>query len=533
MKKMKVLAIGAVMALALSGCGGKVTTESLMKEANENIAKIESAEMNVSMDMQADISVMGMTLDMDINADIDMVMTNDPMIVHSKGTMTVNAMGESENTTIESYSEQDGSKSIIYNKLEDGSWEKTEGDSLEGTADLFSDTEIGDMIESLELAEDTESVNQIESYKISGEVKGSVIEESLNSIFGDQEGAEMFGNLDLDDATVPVEYYIAKADRKPVKVSMDLKDIIKDSMEQVMKESMGDVEVDIEMSVDTCIMEITYLSFDSVDKIEIPAEAKNASEASSEDALAALEALLGGEAEEETEEVEEETTEEVQTEEAQTEEVTEAPAAEPAAAGGDGADISSAIKMEATSAENGAPLGQWLEITQYSTVDQKYHPIYIRATKITTTEQDATYVDNCISENNAIASERNQIDIADLELPEDVEACILEYEVHIPADFPSEEWGLSSPDVFLNASNVDGGGIPSATSSSSYIGLGFTETLEQGDIEKYDVEYMPGNTFSFRTVFFMVQGFEDYSFDGSTVPAGEEEGIVYYYLANK
>ena len=281
MKKVKILVLAMLAIFTISGCSGKVTTESLMKEANANVEKVESVQMKVGMDMKAEIAIMGMRVDMDMKADIDMRTTKEPLVAHTSGIISMNVLGESDSTVLESYAEQDGSDSIVYSKMENGTWQKTTGLSIENTADLFTEQEIENMLEALELADDTESINQIECYQISGEVAGSAISESINHIFGGQEGMEMFAEMDLSNASVPVKYYISKTERRPVKLSMDLKDIIQDALEKTLQTLMGDegMNIDMNMDIDNCLMEITYVSFDSIDEIEIPAAAKKATEA--------------------------------------------------------------------------------------------------------------------------------------------------------------------------------------------------------------------------------------------------------------
>lgn len=282
MRKMKMLCLGVLAVFAISGCGMTVTAERLMREASENVAEIESTKMNVGMDMKAEIAVMGVRADVDMKVNLDMLMTKKPLIVYTSGIMSANAFEANETTVLESYVEQDGKDSIIYNKSENGTWEKTTGKSIENTADLFTEKEIESMLDTLELAKETENINQIECYNISGKVEGSVIEESLNELLGGQEGMEMFGDMDLSDVSVPVQYYISTREHRPVKLTMDLKDIIQDVMKKAVQMSMGEegMNIDMSMDIDKCLMEITYVSFDSIDEIEIPAAAKNATEAS-------------------------------------------------------------------------------------------------------------------------------------------------------------------------------------------------------------------------------------------------------------
>ncbi len=214
--------------------------------------------------------------------------------------------------------------------------------------------------------------------------------------------------------------------------------------------------------------------------------------------------------------------------EEETEEETEEPTTEEAKSTGNTGDIADAVAFGSTSEENTVPLGQWCEFTRYATEDKMYHTIYVRVVGVVTATDDAAYIDECIAAHNEVAYDFQQIDLSEITIPSDVEACIMEYEVYVPADFPAPEYGMVEPTLSLRASNITGGGIPSADGASTYIGMGSMEDLEN-DIEKFE----PGNTYTFKGLFFMVKGFEDYLFEDYSYADGTSEGdLVHCYWAS-
>ncbi len=210
----------------------------------------------------------------------------------------------------------------------------------------------------------------------------------------------------------------------------------------------------------------------------------------------------------------EESSEESTTEEATDEETTEAQST------GDD-DTSSAIDLTSTSKEKPVPLGEWAKSAIYAVEDKTYHNVDFRITKITTQSEDADYVKAAIEQNNKVSSEYGQIDVSELKIPSDCELCILDYEVKVPADFPKSDvtGNISSPDEDFTVTTIKGGGIPSADGTSTYIGL---STVSDLTLEK-DVDYKPGNTYSFRCFYAMVKGFKDYVFQVTTYPDGTKE----------
>ena len=238
-----------------------------------------------------------------------------------------------------------------------------------------------------------------------------------------------------------------------------------------------------------------------------------------------------------------------ETEESKEPETTEAPetTSEPAkesgsssetSASGGAADISSAIDGSTATEESPVPLGQWAAIADYSAEDETYHNVYVRVTKVTTSSEDAAYVQNAVAQSNANGS-YYQIDLSseDYQVPSDVEWCVLDYEVYVPDDYPSPEYGITEPTMNFSESNIGGGGIPSADGTSTYIGLGTNNTDLQNNPS--DMKFSVGNTYSFQVLFTMVQGYENYLFELSSYPDGTHSDntsadIMYYaYFANK
>lgn len=218
--------------------------------------------------------------------------------------------------------------------------------------------------------------------------------------------------------------------------------------------------------------------------------------------------------EEETEEATEAETEEES--ESETEAETDDSNAAVAAEEDDFGDIT--ISMDGSESTEEAPVkfNEWATIGTYSATDSVYHNVALRITKVTTASDDQKYVDDAIALNNDCSSDFGQIDVSQLKVPSDCELCVVDYEIAIPANFPTNDWGIVAPNFSLSVENTDGAGFPSADGASSYIGLSTTTGLE---IEE-DPSYQVGNTYSFRSLYIMVKGYDKIAFKTSGYPAG-------------
>ena len=219
------------------------------------------------------------------------------------------------------------------------------------------------------------------------------------------------------------------------------------------------------------------------------------------------------------------------------------PAQEPDAssetpASGSEPDISSAIDGSTATEESPVPVGQWATIANYSVQDETYHNVYVRVTNVTTSSEDAAYVQDAVDRSNANGS-YYQIDLSseDYQVPSDVEWCVLDYEVYVPGDYPSPEYGITEPTMNFSENNIGGGGIPSADGTSVYLALGTNNFDLQNNPS--DMRFSVGNTYSFQILFTMVKGYENYLFELSSYPDGTHSDntsadILYYvYFANK
>lgn len=193
-----------------------------------------------------------------------------------------------------------------------------------------------------------------------------------------------------------------------------------------------------------------------------------------------------------------------------------------------------AMDPASTSAENPAPLGQWVNFGFYTTADSKYHDLQVRVIRVFTYSENPDVIDGAIALNNSL-NEYSQVDTSDLNLPSDVELALVQYEVNIPSDFPVGDYGLFDLNLYMNAKNPEGGGIPSADGSSSYIGLGSTTYLTTEDFGDSDMNFEAGKTYTAYAFFAMVQGYRDYVFEATTYPDGTGEAssdsIIYVYFA--
>lgn len=222
----------------------------------------------------------------------------------------------------------------------------------------------------------------------------------------------------------------------------------------------------------------------------------------------------GQEAEEPQEPAAEETTEEEEAEEAkpaeeETEEAEEETTQEAVPAGD--------IKPVETTIDSPAKLGDWVETKRYSAEDSQYHTVYYRITDIVRGAQD---------EVDAYNASDSFVKLENLD-NDDLEYCMLTYEVYFPEDFPQADYGITSVDMDFGIENPDGGGIEK--DGVAYIGLSSVwDISEAPEIN----EFYAGDTFTEgKAIFAMVKDVSGYVVESSYPDENDE--MVYSYVEGK
>ena len=110
---------------------------------------------------------------------------------------------------------------------------------------------------------------------------------------------------------------------------------------------------------------------------------------------------------------------------------------------------------------------------------------------------------------------------------DDLEYCMLTYEVYFPEDFPQADYGITSVDMDFGIENPDGGGIEK--DGVAYIGLSSVwDISEAPEIN----EFYAGDTFTEgKAIFAMVKDVSGYVVESSYPDENDE--MVYSYVEGK
>lgn len=258
----------AVMLLVtgnLTGCGEKVTVESLLEETAENFQKVESMEGSFDLDVNLQIENAGVSMTLGIGMDGDIQMTNQPAAMHVDGNLNMDLLGFQ--MAMELYTVETDGRIDTYVKAAD-QWTKVEEQKEEQKVET---TDLADLLEEAPiLAEKTEQWNGEDVYVISGKLNGEQIENQLAPL--KEKLGEDYKKIDFSKADIPVTMKIYKENRLPAAFELDMGTFIDSFLKTMSSEEVGN------MAADSCLFTLTFGKYNSVGTIKVPEEALGAEE---------------------------------------------------------------------------------------------------------------------------------------------------------------------------------------------------------------------------------------------------------------
>ena len=287
MKKMNrflALAMALVMLLALCACGEGGTRsvitpdfESRMRQTQENMSKLESMHMEMSMDVTMELSVLGQTQPMDMRVYYTMDTQNEP--ARTKLVITTSSMGQSQEQVM--YTDESG---MIYMQIDGRSWQRQSAQGNSQANEMQPDQMLQLFLNSAGSfrATGSETINGSKATVYSGVLSGEYVEEVLKTTGMDSSLGSLLGTEDLGDAfkdlgEIPMTIAIDDASGLVVRYTLDMAQVMENLMKNLFTSilaSQGMSGINIEVKLDKCMCTATLSQFNSVPEIVIPDEAK-------------------------------------------------------------------------------------------------------------------------------------------------------------------------------------------------------------------------------------------------------------------
>lgn len=276
MKKHYFLAIFALTIIALIGCGdtaapisgtqdeSNLTVQQVFEKAIERQQNLENVHVDVDMEQYSETTVGAETVQFSTTSNLAMDMQQSPLAMFTKGTVSMDMLGEKVDMPIEMYmTEQDGfymlnSETNEWLKLPDEQYEQLlaqTGASNDPTEQL---QQLEQFVEEFEFKQD--NANYLLTLTIEGDKFTEFIMGQLGTSLGEagEMSGDAFEKMTFENSTYHLK--IAKDTFDTKEIQMDLT-MLMDIQGQQMK-----------MSSDVTMH---YSQFDELDEMIIPEEVKN------------------------------------------------------------------------------------------------------------------------------------------------------------------------------------------------------------------------------------------------------------------
>lgn len=269
----------------LTGCGKKVTAESVFTEMTDKVNAIESATVNLKFDVAITAKAEGVEMPINATADLDFV--TQETVAGMNGTMSYSLLGMEQSIPLDMYFQYSEDKTTIttYGKgAEDDEWSKstlTNEENLDAElikkVESLTSADILDLMGgTLVLDEELVKVNDKDCYKLSGKLNLKTAYDFIISKLGDEVLPTADAEFDpeiLAKADIPFVATVYKDDMLPATYEINLADTLANYSEDI-NALMGEGGA---LSFDTLKITASYSDYNNT-SVEIPKEALEAKE---------------------------------------------------------------------------------------------------------------------------------------------------------------------------------------------------------------------------------------------------------------
>lgn len=298
-KKILGLALVFAMLVPVSACGKKATVDSLFKDSEKALSKVESFESEISMDLDMSVDVDTVSVGITVGAEVNAEVTEDVMYLSGNLDFEI-PMQASESVDYEMYGINEKDEYTVY--ASDGSeWTKVviEGEDYEAMSKLIDQSNpeafmssLSEYADEFELEKKLDKVNKSDAYVLNGTIDGMMLIDSIKESELDvsvDELEEMLDTLEdqgikLEDYEAEVTIWIDKKSSLPAKIEIDFSAMLAAIMEDAMaiyEETMAAYgnsmqDMNFKFDVKAATVTVIFSNVNEVKEIEVPDKVQDA-----------------------------------------------------------------------------------------------------------------------------------------------------------------------------------------------------------------------------------------------------------------
>ena len=257
-----------------------MTAQTLAAKMAVAAAKTPMTQEKLTMEFEMSIGAQGMTLNLDMDMTMDMVVSMDPYQAYTNLAVTMEMLGQSYTETMEMYVQEENGTMTTYSYAASADeWSAQTMDFSEDMKKVNYDWLAKKAAEDLVLAEETQTMDGHEVYVLSCNITGAEMQEMMSSTASVQDALEEAGmsGLDMSALTVPMTMYIDTKTYLPVQMEMEIQgfdELLAGMMDELLGEDAASLGMEIEIGKVTAVC--TDIGYDAVEVPAVPQEALSA-----------------------------------------------------------------------------------------------------------------------------------------------------------------------------------------------------------------------------------------------------------------
>lgn len=282
MKKMKrrfALLLALAMLLSLSACG---SFEKKMTKAAAKMSKLESMHVDVNVQADMELAVMGQSTAMDIQMTAGIDMNKEPLTMK----LDINLSTVGVEQKLQGYVFRQGDEYMVAISTDGGkTYEKQTADMDDGSASVSMKDSVKLLSDYADSFEEMgqEQISGYTATRYDGEITAAQLAEAIE-IANAEKALEDGLDMELDEdalariGSIPTSIWLDNKSGMIVRYEMDMTAFMQTVMEKTVAEALlGETELQnlqMELELSKAVVTMDFSQFNNVPAIEIPEEAK-------------------------------------------------------------------------------------------------------------------------------------------------------------------------------------------------------------------------------------------------------------------
>lgn len=263
----------------LSACSSTPDEMELMHEVMDVMNEVDSMKIKMNCIVKAKLVMGESVVTYNVQMDVEGEETKEPLTSYAKTKIEANVFGNVQTSTVEMYQFEQNKKRVTYS--DDGTGWRTSNEKIpyKDIKDICFMRE--SVLENMDVKiNGTEKIKGKDAYRLDIVIDDDILKNEMKNALNAQNY-----DIDIKDFKFKYSLYVDKKTKEILKISINIKDFFSQILEEIVKSEVFTeaMPASSQFSFDDIKLELEFLDFNDIDKIEIPKEINTLVEANTEE----------------------------------------------------------------------------------------------------------------------------------------------------------------------------------------------------------------------------------------------------------